>query len=663
MFTRPSQIDLRALMVAFTLLMTLPNSSFGAGLARVVEGNPVQPLELLALMNLTISVDIEDDEAVYTEHRYYDNFQMALFQNNGCGPYGPSEPRDYIFYRSLDSVETEVLSARIDGNNITTQRIAHEEADEIRRSLVHDLNDPAPLKDLGKEMLLMGPVTLTLPAYQPVHIELNISESLQSRGTLKGLKIPGEWHREPVNIMNASIEVSTEEKLRALYAPYDNLELTREGAHVITATVLSYQRRSDLGFDLLIASGDDTLQLDILPFRHDENEDGYFMAMLTLMSPECGQEDSEPVQIEEATLDFGCLKVDSVHSTEKLSLSSDKPTFVFGRFLEEETGSVILSGLRGGEELSYEFQATFPQYAPEDPAVAHLWATRHLGRLIAEAQEQQDEAILDDALAIAHRFGLESAFTHFVKDEDGGLFVDFIFEKSTILEASPYLDLQALLDAQVLNNQNNESIGHALDRVLPMNEGWFTDTSTGSDTGWIDIEFKSIQYFYLAHNMADMGIGDFLSLSPNLRFHFMGDSYRITDPSNCNFQADGCGVEFPSAPSTSPEELSESQDKNESAAVLAETEESNKLMAGIAEPEIIGLPHQSRVSVPQAHISEDTDTNPQTIIFDANHEPSYGCSAGGRSASSPIQGSGILLLLMAFVAHSARRRMRCEQAS
>jgi hypothetical protein len=74
------------------------------------------------------------------------------------------------------------------------------------------------------------------------------------------------------------------------------------------------------------------------------------------------------------------------------------------------------------------------------------------------------------------------------------------------------------------------------DRTLARVEGWHTDTvlqaDTLEETHWVDLHFASDEYFSLAAAEAELGIGGFLSLGPDLRFERHGRNFRITDADN-----------------------------------------------------------------------------------------------------------------------------------
>jgi len=834
--SKPSQLG--AALIALAILLAWPSASFGAGLAREVEGNPQQPLELLPLSQLYLNVEVNEFEAVYVETRYYDDFELSVFSDNGCSPYDQTEPRNYTFYRPLESEDTELTSVRIAGNVVPAQILSAKEADGLRETLVHDMDDPAPLRQLGKRMVVVGPVTLSLPSFYPVEVQFTVTQPLGDRGTLKSLNVPVDWHRQPANIVNMNVEAKTTDKLRAIYSPYDPLTVTRNGAYAASAVSIIEQRCTAFDVELLLSTGNEPFHLDLLPYRYDDLDGGYFMALVTgdpepddaavaprdivivldqsgsmsgqklyqaqtaLMevldglrpednfalirfsneavnyAPEIlpataenvfvakyflngiqadggtniyaalseafealpnqtdhpryvvlltdgeatvGETDTDAIlemakaqnennariftfgigdnvntwlldqlamnsvgdalyvqsiQKVEATveeffaqianpvladpaIDFGDIGVSTLHPSELGDLFFGQTATILGRYDHGGTGVITITGKANGVKQSHAFEISLPEYSTGQGYVPRIWATRHVGALLQDAKlGNSDPALIEEVIAIAERFGVVTEFTYFEVDEEGNTFMKYSpvpVDAVGGIAVATSTSLDGYQKGGTVGAAVDDFVRYTWDRTLPSVNSWFTDTSLDEDANWVDLEFGSMKYFYLAHQASKMGIGEFLAIGRNIRFEFLGQAYRITDPSNCNFQGEGCGVELPSVPADDTGVTVPPIEDKDDKKTPGKEGNGDEGEAGTKHNGFIGINHDLDVQPRFVPETEENEIEGATFSFDAGNNPSYGCSLGGRSGS-PIKASGLLLLLLGFGAHTLVRR-------
>ncbi len=90
-----------------------------------------------------------------------------------------------------------------------------------------------------------------------------------------------QWHPLQINTVHIAVQAETEEPLRTLYAPYHGLNVSRENANRLVASFDAHGAASSNELVLMWSTGTEPYRLDLLPFRYDDAEGGFFMALLS----------------------------------------------------------------------------------------------------------------------------------------------------------------------------------------------------------------------------------------------------------------------------------------------------------------------------------------------------------------------------------------------
>jgi hypothetical protein len=199
-------------LLLLVLLMLVPRSGAAQGLASApgsTDAPGLRPLDRLA-----IDAELHDDGATIEEVRGYS---------------GIAEGDELIFYRPLPAGAT--LRVTLNGEPLDGDVLDAPAADELRRSLVLALRQPAPLRDLGTPLFVSRPVS---PPAGTVEIAVSTELSLATRGTLRGTAVPLDWHEREIGVVEIDVSATSSAPLRALYAPYHELAVTRDGEHLAT---------------------------------------------------------------------------------------------------------------------------------------------------------------------------------------------------------------------------------------------------------------------------------------------------------------------------------------------------------------------------------------------------------------------------------------------
>ena len=244
--------------------------------ARRVDSNQPAPstsssgATLSPLARIDLDVEIDSQAITVTERREY----LAL----------GVEVHDEVpvqFYRSLPANQ-QPASLMIQGQEVGWVLLDSLDADATRRDLVTQTTWPGPLREYGTSMMVSDPVTVTgSPTGERVVIELVLEGEAAQWDTLDAVVIPMEWHPSDIGTVHIAVRAESEEPLRTLYAPYHGLNVTRESPNRLVATFDNYGAASSNELALMWSTGTEPYRLDLLPFRYNDAEGGFFMALLS----------------------------------------------------------------------------------------------------------------------------------------------------------------------------------------------------------------------------------------------------------------------------------------------------------------------------------------------------------------------------------------------
>ncbi len=420
----------RARLVLAAILF-LPIAAHGQGLvidygAAARDGGCVTTLA--PLNKLTVDASLSDTMATTAEQRTY-----RPPTHTGCRGLAPS----VTFYRPL-AHGADVASILVGGDNRVAEVLTAAEADALRVELTLKLRDPVVLRDLGLPMLVVGGIAAPTEGFNPsVELAVTLQQPLMSRGTLKGVSVPTDWHRQPAGSVDVTVTATTDAQLRTLYSPYHTLAVTRGGAHTLTGTYQGWQRCTAFEVTLLIATGDEPVRLDLLPFRYDG--DGTFMALLS--TPASPPDDTvSPRDI--------ALVIDTSGSMEgeKMQQARDALVSVLGQLQPQDSFSVVA------------FDGAITPFA--DTAVAATDAN------VSQAQAFVEELAADGGTNIYD--ALKAAFASFASGTGHARYVVFLTDGQA---TNGETDTDAILAMAASHNEVGArlftfGIGHDVNTVL-----------------------------------------------------------------------------------------------------------------------------------------------------------------------------------------------------
>ena len=189
---------------------------------------------------------------------------------------------ELTFYDSVTGpAGTAPPAITINGQPAAGTTLEVTDADAARRQLTRTIGDPTRAARAGNAALRDRRDGRPGAHDQCVDVRITTTVPLATLGTMRGLVVPLDWSRLPVAKVDVNVTATTAAPLRALYSPYHELQVVRDGVDAAHASYTGRNVCTDFDLTLLVSSGDGLVHLDLLPFRYGAGEGGYFLALVT----------------------------------------------------------------------------------------------------------------------------------------------------------------------------------------------------------------------------------------------------------------------------------------------------------------------------------------------------------------------------------------------
>lgn len=215
-------------------------------------------------------------------------------------------------------------------------------------------------------------------------------------------------------------------------------------------------------------------------------------------------------------------------------LFADQTFVLFGRYDEGGEAVLTLSGQVSGKTVVHSFQIVLPTFQMAEGFVPRVWAKRHVGTLLQEVKlGSSDPSLVAEVTEIARRYGVVTEFTYFELNELGDAMMTYSAVPNAAVgedAVSTSSSLDSYQKGGGVEGDSDSFVRYAFDRTFPRQSGYFSDTSVEGAGGLVDLHFGSQAYWDLLQSEADMGIGDFFAIAPNVVFEFLGRTFRVSIP-------------------------------------------------------------------------------------------------------------------------------------
>lgn len=117
------------------------------------------------------------------------------------------------------------------------------------------------------------------------------------------------------------------------------------------------------------------------------------------------------------SIDWGDLQVSDALPSSIPDLFDSRPLYLIGHYRGFGSGTILLTGKRGGREVVLPFEITLPKFNPDNHMLDTLWARRKIGELSRRSLDEKDPEAKNAIIDLAVRYHLASRYTSFVAVE------------------------------------------------------------------------------------------------------------------------------------------------------------------------------------------------------------------------------------------------------
>lgn len=227
------------------------------------------------------------------------------------------------------------LTLLVDGREMTGKLLKKEEARRIYEETVRRQRDPALLEYMGQGLFQTS--VFPIPAQAERTVEIRYTQLLKKDNGLIDLLLPigtTKHSNKPIETLNVTVRVEAAEQIKTVYSPTHQLEIQRpDNTHAVCKLALKDSYAPD-DFRLLYGTVNGLVGMNVVSYRPNDNDDGYF---LLLASPEVKSALAEKV---EKTMIFAFDKSGSM-SGKKIEQAKEALKFLINQLKPGDTFNVI----------------------------------------------------------------------------------------------------------------------------------------------------------------------------------------------------------------------------------------------------------------------------------------------------------------------------------
>jgi Ca-activated chloride channel family protein len=262
---------------------------------------------------------------------------------------------------------------------------------------------------------------------------------------------------------------------------------------------------------------------------------------------------SHPI-LTDIQLSFGKVETYDIYPKELPDIFKGSQLLVLGKYKNQESSMVILSGSSGEAQKKFTYEVNF---SPDERNnfVPRLWATRRVGYLIDELRlHGENKELIDEVVRLSKKYGIINQYTSFLIDADYQL-------TATELSRDAATNVRALSKEEVGAGAVGQakSLSMAKAAQAPMDAYFDSEgklkkiervTQAGTKTFfnknglWVDAEYEgkletikverfSQAYFKLLSQVPE--IGKYLALGERVIFLLNGKVIEISDQGKSDF--------------------------------------------------------------------------------------------------------------------------------
>lgn len=209
-----------------------------------------------------------------------------VFENLGQRPIEAS----FVFPIPYDGA-IDKMTFLVDGKEYEAKLLKADEARQVYEGYVRRNQDPALLEWMGHGMFRTS--VFPIPAGATRTVTLKYSQLLKSEGRLTDYRFPltlGRFTSQPIEKLALRVAIESREKLRSIYSPTHNIDVSRDDDFHATVRHSAAQTVPANDFRLVFDSAEGKVAASLISCWPEGEDQGYF---LLLASPELKPETVE----------------------------------------------------------------------------------------------------------------------------------------------------------------------------------------------------------------------------------------------------------------------------------------------------------------------------------------------------------------------------------
>jgi Ca-activated chloride channel family protein len=174
------------------------------------------------------------------------------------------------------------LTLLVDGKELTGKLMGRDEARRIYEDIVRRRRDPALLEYMGRDLFQTS--VFPVPPGGRSTVQLQYSQLLRKDSGLIAFGLPLATARhsaKPVEHLTISVNIAAAAPIRTVYSPTHEVDIGRpDGSRAVVKLSLNNVAGAD-DFRLLYSTDASPVGLNVISYRPDDKEDGYFALLAT----------------------------------------------------------------------------------------------------------------------------------------------------------------------------------------------------------------------------------------------------------------------------------------------------------------------------------------------------------------------------------------------
>jgi Ca-activated chloride channel family protein len=174
------------------------------------------------------------------------------------------------------------LTLMADGREMTGRLMGREEARRIYEDIVRRRRDPALLEYMGRDLYQTS--VFPVPPGGESKVEIRYSQLLKKDSGLIDLLVPlgtAKHSATPVENLSVTVNIAAAAPIRTVYSPTHEVDISRpDETHAVGKLTLHGVSNPD-DLRLLYSTNASPVGLNVISYRPDDKEDGYFALLAT----------------------------------------------------------------------------------------------------------------------------------------------------------------------------------------------------------------------------------------------------------------------------------------------------------------------------------------------------------------------------------------------